>query len=186
MNEHGVEWRSFEDEVFDAIKRALTSGILPLSEPAKVRRNAEYAAHSTGNKIKIEIAIEAFRRDASEPFLIWLWECKHKVNREVEVGDVRELHSKIQEIGVSRASGSIVTTLGFQSGAINLAESLGISLFRLEKRLVAITKYAEGEPKTLREVIFSVESFDFASESWPETRFDDLVRYGVRQLLAKQ
>src|SRR5439155_14206767 len=98
----------------------------------------------------------------SDPFLIWLWECKDKNKRKVDVGEVRELNSKLHEIGVSRAVGSLVTTIGFQPGAIDLAKRLGISLYLLKKKLVPHLNYELGAEETLREVIFAEQSLGFS------------------------
>ncbi len=139
---------------------------------------------SSGSTIKIEVSLEAFRQDATEPFLIWLWECKHRGTREVEVGDVRELHSKIQEIGVGRAKGSLVTTIGFQDGAIKLAQSIGISLYLLKKELEPVLKYARDESWEFREVIFAGRAIDFSGKEWAETPFDELVLHEIRQVFS--
>src|SRR5690348_3891412 len=131
MAKRKPRWHCFEDEVCAAVRKAVLSGYLPFGGRFNVTRGAEYVSPSSGNTIKIEVSLEAFRQDATEPCLIWLWECKHKSRRGVEVGVVRDLHSKIQELGVGRAKGSCVTTIGFQEGAMRLAETLGISLYVL-------------------------------------------------------
>jgi hypothetical protein len=185
MARREAPWRCFEDEVYHAVERAVASGFLPFNGTTKVRRGAEYPVPSSGSTVKIEVSLEAFRQEATEPFLIWLWECKHKGTREVEVGDVRELHSKIQEIGVGRAKGSLVTTNGFQNGAIKLAQSLGISLYLLKKELVPILKYGGDDPEELREVIVAERTIDFSGKEHSEMRFDERVRYGIRQVLSE-
>ena len=185
MSNQEPDWACFEDEVYNAVKKAVSSGHLPFDENnVSVRRAAEYSTPSSESTIKIEVSLKVFRRDATEPFQVWLWECKHKDSRNVEVGDVRELHSKIHEIGSGRTSGSIVTTVGFQSGAIKLAEKVGISLYLLKKELIAITKYARTGSDELREVIFAERSFDFSGKERLKTRFDDLVLYGLQQMLS--
>ncbi|WP_145275458.1 hypothetical protein [Tautonia plasticadhaerens] len=183
--DEGIPWRSFEDEVYNAVRSAVTRGYFPFTADVQVRRNATYHSRASGNAIRIEVSLEAFRQGSTDPFLIWLWECKQKSKREVEIGTVHELHSKIQGIGVGRAKGSIVTTIGFQSGAVREAEALGISLYHLDKELVPITKYARSEPDELREVIFAVQSFDFAGQHHSRSRFDDMVRHGLRLAMSE-
>src|ERR1700733_13548989 len=181
MASRKAKWLSFEDKVCNALRRALSTGYFPFIETTKVRRGAEYPVLSSGSTIKIEVSLEAFRQNATEPFLIWLWECKHRSTREVEVGDVRELICKIHEIGIGRAKGSLVTTIGFQDGAIELAKSVGISLYLLKKELEPVLKYTREKSKELREVLISERAIDFSGEEWSEKRFDDLVRYGIRK-----
>ena len=185
MSEKNRIWANFEDDVYAALRDAVSSHQLPFdgSSNIKIKRSPEYRAIASGSTIKIEVSLEAFRREATEPFLIWLWECKHKDNREVEVGVVRELHSKMIEMGVGRTKGSVVTTIGFQSGAIRLAESIGISLYILKKELVAITKYAKNTPDELREVIYAYRSFEFTGKERTGERFEDLIRLGFQQAI---
>src|SRR6516165_5760187 len=112
-----TEWSSFEARVYKAVwKAAREDYALFHNGTFQVRRCAEYRGRS-GNVIQIEVSLELFRHGASEPHTIWLWECKQRTRRKVEVGAIHELKSKIDEIGTSRAKGSIVTTKGFQEGA---------------------------------------------------------------------
>ena len=89
------------------------------------------------------MAIEAFDKGATEPSLIWVWECKDhsKSGREVEVKDIEVLSDKISQLGKAKLKASLVTTHGFQSAAIELAKFYGISLFKLQKRMTRITQY---------------------------------------------
>lgn len=57
--------------------------------------------------------------------LLFLVECKC-YNHAVPVDDVEEFHSKINDIGAHK--GIMVTTVGFQSGAIKTAKGRGIAL----------------------------------------------------------
>ena len=57
--------------------------------------------------------------------------------------DIEILHSKIDQLGRSKFRASLVTTHGFQSGALELAKSTGISLFVFKKKLVKVSKFAE-------------------------------------------
>ena len=108
--------------------------------------------------------------------------------RKVEIAVVRDLRSKIEEIGVARCTGAIVTTIGFQSGAIELSESLGISLFLLENgyRLVPITKYAQNAEPELRRVIYAEYALDDSGNTRTDVRFDDVVRVHLRRAVETQ
>jgi hypothetical protein len=52
-------------------------------------------------------------------------ECKH-YKKKVPVDDVEEFHSKIDDIGAHK--GIVITTVGFQVGAIKTAKARGIAL----------------------------------------------------------
>jgi hypothetical protein len=178
-------WQCFENEVFEAVKKALSAGYFPFDGETKVVRAADYPGLTPGSTIKIEVALEAYRSGATEPFLIWLWECKDKSARKVDVGEVRELHSKLQEIGVSRAVGSLVTTNGFQKGAIELAKKLGISLYLLKKRLIPLLKYEAGAGETLRQVIIAEKSLDFLGLEASDAFFGHAVKVDFGHLLTR-
>jgi hypothetical protein len=179
-------WRCFEDEVYEAVKKALSAGYFPFDEKAKPRRGAEYPGITPGSTIKIEVSVDAYRENATEPCAIWLWECKRKGNRKVEGAAVRELYSKILEIGAARANGSLVTTIGFQRGAIDLAKNIGISLYLLKKKkLVAHTKYAKDQQETLRQIIIADCPTDFSGHESSDVIFEDLVKSDYGHLVAR-
>ena len=179
------EWQNFEDEVFEAVRKALSARFFPFDGETKVVRGAEYPGLTPGSTIKIEVSLEAYRSGAAEPFLIWLWECKDKSNRKVEVGEVRDLHSKLQEIGVSRAMGSIVTTIGFQRGAIDLAKKLGISLYLLKKSFEPHTTYEKDGDTTFRMVITADQALDFSGLETTGLHFGDAARADFGYLLTR-
>jgi hypothetical protein len=68
--------------------------------------------------------------------LLFLIECK-LYSHSVSVDDVEEFHSKIDDIGAHK--GIMVTTIGYQSGAIKTAKGRGIALALLT------TEYQKGE-----------------------------------------
>jgi hypothetical protein len=148
---------------------------------ARVRRGATYDSADGRGKVPIEVSLDLYRTGATEPFLVWLWECKEKGRRRVEINVVRELRSKIEEIGVSRCSGSIVTTNGFQRGAVDLAAAIGISLYLLQERLVPITKYAKKSDPDTRKVLYAPFAQDGSGKVHCDLRFDDLVRLELRR-----
>ena len=180
------QWQCFEDDVFDAVKKALREKYrLPvdIGKP-KFRRNAEYVG-SSKNQYKIEISVEFFRSGAEEPYWIWLWECKQKGKRKVELGDVAELSEKLSDIGKSRCMGSIVTTVGYQKGAVRLAEQHGITLCLLSNGLEYVTRFGKNEPTTSRPVIYVESGIDYGGDPVSGMRFPDYVRQCVRQFLAE-
>jgi hypothetical protein len=161
MGVMNVDWENFEDQVFKHVKWELESGHLGLlPSRSRVQRNASYPSERRKAQIKIEVSIENFREGATEPSQIWLWECKNKGTRNVEVSDVEVLSSKIEQLGASRFRGSIVTTQGFQPSAVELAKSVGISLLVLKKELSWICKYSRTTPDEEREVIYVTDGLD--------------------------
>jgi hypothetical protein len=181
----GRPWQCFEEEVFEAVKKALRVeyGLPAELGQIRPRRNAEYIG-SSGNKYKLEISVEFYRLGANEPHLIWLWECKRKAARKVGLGDVAELAAKLDDIGTSRSKGSIVTTIGYQKGARNLAEKHGITLCLLRNDLEYVSRFTKEVPTTARPVIYVQSGIDFKGDAVSEVRFPDYVRECVRDFAA--
>ncbi len=177
-----VPWHDFEDEVFKAVKRAIRRDY-GLDSKARIefRRDAEYRGQS-GNLIKIEISVEFYRTHTNEPHTIWLWECKHKQARKVEVGDISQLSEKISDIGKSRAKGSMVTSVGFQEGAIKQAEMHGITLCLLHKELVWLSRYADNEADEQVELIYVTDGVGFDGKPALLPEFEPFVRHCLRTM----
>jgi hypothetical protein len=106
------------------VKRLITE--LTTQHGCEVYHLREYVGKLSGRRIKIDVSFELLIFGARILFLV---ECKH-YNRTVEAGDVEEFHSKLSDIGAHK--GMIVTTLGFQDGAIKTAKGREIALARLD------------------------------------------------------
>ena len=79
-----------------------------------------------GIRSQREIIIDvSFNYSVAGSDLLFLVECKC-YNHAVPVDDVEEFHSKIDDIGAHK--GIMVTTVGYQSGAIKTARGRGIGL----------------------------------------------------------
>ncbi len=123
----------FELLVMRMISRSLQAGALGISPVnAKIYHHKDYYSIERHAPIIFDIAIEVFRKGATEPFLIWIWECKN-YTRPVPVDDVEEFHAKLQQIGSDRTKGTIVSTATFQSGSLAYAKTHGIGLARIIK-----------------------------------------------------
>lgn len=83
----------------------------------------EYEGRITGRKIKVDVSFVL--RIAGGASLLVLVECKHYGHR-VPVDDVEEFHSKLDDIGAQK--GILVTTVGFQEGAVKAARGRRIAL----------------------------------------------------------
>jgi hypothetical protein len=150
MDPKPVPWVKFEDDVFGHVQKWLKSGQLSVNAArAKAYRKRSYYSEPRKANIEFEIAIEAFDEGATEPSLVWVWECKDHGNseRRVDVSDIEALNDKVDQLGRSRFKASLVTTHGFQSGALERAKSCGISLFVLKKQLERVLRYSRTEPE---------------------------------------
>jgi hypothetical protein len=83
----------------------------------------EYEGRITGRKIKVDVSfVLSIAGGAS---LLVLVECKH-YSHGVPVDDVEEFHSKLDDIGAQK--GILITTVGFQEGAVKAAQGRRIAL----------------------------------------------------------
>ena len=94
---------------------------------ATVHRNSKYRGRISGRSIHVEVSFEAQLLGAR---ILGLVECKRYTSR-VEVSDVEEFHSKIDDIGAHK--GLMFTTVGYESGAVKVAKGRGIALFILRE-----------------------------------------------------
>jgi len=119
----------FELRVKCLIESELNRGELGLDpQLARVHLHRAYWSQARHSSICVDFAIEVRRRNAQEPCLVWVWECKDYKGR-VPVDDVEEFHSKLEQIGMHK--GTIACVNGFQEGAVRLAESWHIGLVRI-------------------------------------------------------
>lgn len=88
-----------------------------------LRHKHPYTGKVSGRTIVVDVSFE-FTFVGGARILV-LVECKHYSNT-VEVGDVEEFHSKLDDIGAHK--GIVVTTKGYQSGARDVAAGREIAL----------------------------------------------------------
>lgn len=108
--------------------RAGSFGLHP--DRAMIFHKKAYYSKDREKKITFDVVIEIVRSGETEPWLIWVWECKDLARR-VPVDDVEEFASKLQQIGVHGAKGTIASRNGFQEGAVAFARSKKLGLLRL-------------------------------------------------------
>jgi hypothetical protein len=96
---------------------------------AQIFHHKAYFSKDRDSEIIFDIVIEVRRPGASEPWLVWIWECKDE-GRRVAVDEVEEFASKLQQIGVHGVKGTIASRNGFQLGAVQYAQSKHIGLLR--------------------------------------------------------
>lgn len=105
-----------------------------------VHHQRTYTGRVSGRDINVDVSFDYYVGGAR---LLFLVECKcyrHKVT----IDEIEEFHSKIDDIGAHR--GIMVTTVGFQDGAVRTAQGRGIALALLTKA---------GQPGELRYVVMS-------------------------------
>jgi restriction system protein len=87
-----------------------------------VHHKRVYTGRVSHREIEVDVS---FNYDVAGADLLFLVECKC-YGHAVPVNDVEEFHSKIDDIGAHK--GIMVTTRGFQDGAIRTARGRGIAL----------------------------------------------------------
>jgi hypothetical protein len=92
-----------------------------------VYRNKAYTGRLSGREIRVDVSFEGQLLGAR---ILGLVECKCYKSR-VEVGDVEEFHSKLDDIGAHK--GIMFTTVGYEAGAKKVAKGRGIALFILRE-----------------------------------------------------
>jgi len=100
-----------------------------------------YTGRISQRDIKVDVS---FNYQVAGADLLFLVECKCYAHS-VPVDDVEEFHSKIDDIGAHK--GIMVTTVGFQDGAVKTARGRGIALALLTN---------EHQPGELRYVVNSI------------------------------
>lgn len=121
---------SFEQDMAAIVKRELEQGNLGISpELGHVLLNPKYYSRDRMKDITFDVSVEVYRRATFQPYLIWIWECKH-YSRQAPVDDVEEFHAKLEQIGADRTKGTMITPVGFDYGALEFARSKGIGLCR--------------------------------------------------------
>ena len=124
------EGDAYELEAAKAIEAELAQGNLGL-DPAnvRVRRKPSYFSRDRKREIVFDISIEVFSKGASEPYWVWVLECKD-YGHSVPVDDAEEFHAKLEQIGADRTKGTMITPVGFERGTVEYARSKGIGLWR--------------------------------------------------------
>lgn len=113
-------------EVSDAYERFVQQVIVVLTG-VEVHHKRIYVGRVSRREIEVDVSFETSIAGAR---LLCLVECKC-YSRSVSVDEVEEFHSKLDDIGAHK--GIMVTTVGFQDGAVKVAEGRGIALALLTK-----------------------------------------------------
>lgn len=151
--------KDLEKEVYETINRLINKGNFPFpASQCKVFLNKKYYSKDRDAYIETDVSIEVFMADATEPFFIWIWECKD-YSRSIPVDDLEEFHAKLEQIGADNTKGTMITSNGwFQTGALNYARSKKIGLARML-------------PEDQVEVIMQCMTFDMIGRMGPKNNF---------------
>lgn len=122
---------SFEKKAYDLLKEMLENNELFVSgKKSKIIRGKAYPSKDTPNNVVIDISIETYLENATNYSILTVIECKN-LNRKVAIDDIRELNSKLNEIGEHNTKGILISNNLFQEGAYNYAVSKKIGLIQL-------------------------------------------------------
>lgn len=126
--------REFELKVYDCILKAFESNSYVGAE--NIFFHKKYFSKDRNDYIETDITVEIKIQNIL--FLIVVIECKD-YKTSLDVSEIEEFHSKLQQIGADNTKGIIVTSNGkFKKAAINYSRSKGISLARLYDSIMAI------------------------------------------------
>jgi hypothetical protein len=150
-----------------------------------------YLGKRTGHQHEIDVSIELMVADLR---IIILVECKHYRNK-VEISDLLEFAQRLEDIGAHK--GVMVTTIGFQEGALRVAEGHGIALVTTVpcwQMIMACTDHVESgtteRTKTSKESANEVDAHhdtitrirDFDLRPMEQREFSEVWRSLVRDL----
>lgn len=126
--EKGTE---FEDKVYDYVVDLLnTDGFLGATKPySKIFRHKKYRCIGTNRKIEFDITIETYNPEVEngEWSSLIILECKN-YSYTVDIADLDEFESKMNNVSHSAIKGVMITTKGFSANGIEQAKKHHISL----------------------------------------------------------
>ena len=128
-----------ESDLYETFTQDVISSLVGVD----VYHQKVYTGRVSQRDIKVDVS---FNYSVAGSKLLFLVECKY-YRHSVSVDEVEEFHSKIDDIGAHK--GILVTTVGFQEGAIKTAQGRGIALALLTK---------EYQPRELRYIVNSVSA----------------------------
>jgi hypothetical protein len=124
----------YEDKVFSLVDKLLEDEALPFQKSSSVfHRRKDYFSQDRNSKIIFENVVEFFAKGTNaqngQPSLVIIFECKSYAGL-VDVSEVEEFKSKLDQLKGFRSKGYMVTKRGFKKAALAYAASHGIGLIR--------------------------------------------------------
>ncbi|WP_185211414.1 ImmA/IrrE family metallo-endopeptidase [Sphingobacterium mizutaii] len=120
-----------EVKVYELFKQILSDGSYYLNDKSStVYSKKGYYSTKRQKDIIFDVSIETFIGNSPEYSLLTLIECKN-LNKSVSVDDVEEFSKKISQVGEHNTKGIIITTIGFQEAALNVAKAEKIGMAKM-------------------------------------------------------
>jgi Zn-dependent peptidase ImmA (M78 family) len=119
-----------ENSVYKQVLHDISAGIFGF-DPSCCRpfQKKGYFSKDRGSNIIFDITIEVWMPEATDWFLLIVFECKN-YSHKVPVDDIEEFFQKVEQIGPAATKAIVVSSNAFQSGAISFAKSKRMGLAR--------------------------------------------------------
>ncbi|MEG2299733.1 MAG: ImmA/IrrE family metallo-endopeptidase [Acinetobacter sp.] len=128
MEQKGLIYENFAFNYFSALIEQHFFGFSP--DQCRLTQQKPFFSKDREKNIFFDLVLEIFLPHQTEPFLIFVIECKN-YNHKVPVDDIEEFASKIDQIRFQKISPICITTVGFQSGGLTFAKNRGITLWKV-------------------------------------------------------
>lgn len=124
----------FENDIYKIVKQLVAKGKFSANPAtAEVYQKKKYPSKDNSRGVIFDVTVESFfTKDSPKYSVLYAIECKN-YSRTVGIEVVRELRTKLCEVGSDNTKGLILTKKGFQKGAIEAARENGIALGLLKK-----------------------------------------------------
>lgn len=124
-----------EDKVYKLLGSLVEDHLGIQESSCKQFRKRSYHSVFRDGPINFENVVEVYSKTAltapePQPSLVLIFECKN-YSGTVEVGEIEEFDSKLRQLTGFVAKGFLVSRVGFQRGALNVAKAKGIALIRI-------------------------------------------------------
>ena len=97
----------------------------------KVYKKKKYYSEKRKEDIIFDLTIEVQSPNSIRPTFLFIVECKDYSSKSIPVDDLEEFDTKIEGIKDVQTKGVFISNNGFQSGAINVAKSMGMMLIEV-------------------------------------------------------
>jgi len=121
----------FENRVFNLVYEELKNdNFIVQSKTSSIFQKKKYYSKDRDKYITTDISIETRFLNYTEYSLLIVIECKN-YNNSIQVSEVEEFHSKIQQIAGDNVKGIFITNAELQLGALNYAQSKKMAVIRI-------------------------------------------------------
>jgi Restriction endonuclease len=147
--------KALEQEVYEELRRVfLEHSFFAKRGGWHVFLNKKYYSRDRQGIITVDVCAEYQLPGATEPSLVWVWECKD-LKRPIEVGHVEKFHETLQQIGADNTKGTLVSRGPFTKSALAYAKSkrIGLARFLFPERLVHISRMGGNVGPTRADIV---------------------------------